>query len=75
MPFDSVLLVDRLSVKKHICPAQRSNDSIIRNKLIERFGDKGTKDNPGHTYGLKSHAWQAFALGIYCQDKLRIEAK
>lgn len=69
-PAESVVLIDRITIKKHLCPKQRANDSTIIKALTERFGEKGTKTNPGPTYGLKSHAWQAFALGIYYHDTL-----
>jgi Tfp pilus assembly protein PilX len=69
-PQETVVLVDRVSIKSHICPKQKSNDSTIIKALTERLGAKGTKANPGKTYGVKSHAWQALALGVYCYDKM-----
>lgn len=67
---NDVWLVDRPKIKQHICEGKRGNDSAVVKALTLRFGEKGTAKQPGWTYGLKSHAWQAFALGVYCNDKL-----
>lgn len=40
-------------------------------KLLKERYPKGTKKNPGMTYGLKSHAWDAFALCIWYEDNLK----
>lgn len=56
--------VYRREVKLHICQSPRANDSNIRHALIDRFGDPGTKKNPGKLYGLKKDIWSAFAIGL-----------
>ena len=55
-------LIERQIVKKTICPKIKSNDSIIRATMIKRYGEQGTKKNPGPTYNIKSHIWQALAV-------------
>jgi hypothetical protein len=67
---DTIMLVDRPAIKSYLCPKQRANDKTVIEALKTRYGDKGTKQDPGFTYGLKSHAWQAFALAVYCTDNL-----
>lgn len=59
MPFS---LVFRRDVKLHHCGSARAKDGNVIQALKDKYGDKGTKKNPGTTYGLKSHLWQAFAI-------------
>jgi hypothetical protein len=61
-------LVYRREVKMHLCNSMKAKDSNIRQALVDRFGDKGTKKSPGLTYGLSADVWQAFALGVYYFD-------
>lgn len=67
--------VKRTDVKKHFKTVTRrkgakvpNSDSQIRSKLIERFGEVGTKRNQGYFYGFKSDIWQSFALSTYWID-------
>lgn len=62
-------LVSRRDVKLHLCGQARAKDGNIRQALIDRFGAKGTKKEPGLTYNLKADTWQAFALAVTCFDK------
>lgn len=39
-----------------------NSDSQIRATLIEKYGDVGTKNNPGYFYGFKADIWQAMAI-------------
>jgi hypothetical protein len=64
----SVHLAVRGSVKMHLCHSMRAKDANIRQALIDRFGNPGTKKAPGVTYGLKGHLWQAFALAVFIAD-------
>ena len=68
--------VRRTDVKKHFKvkrstknKKQPSADSQIRSRLIERFGEVGTKSKPGYFYGFKADIWQAFAVGVYAVDE------
>jgi hypothetical protein len=61
-------LIFRREVKLHHCGQVRAKDSNIIQALKDRFGDKGTKKNPGLTYGLSKDVWQAFALAVYFYD-------
>lgn len=45
-----------------LCDSRRAKDGNVRDALIAIYGEPGTKKNPGPTYGVTSHAWQA--LGI-----------
>jgi len=55
----------RTDIKKH---HKAKNDKEIRAVMIQKYGDPGTKKNPGLTYGCKSHLWQAFALATWVTE-------
>jgi len=57
-------LVYRKDVKLNLCGSPRAKDSNIIQALKDRFGDKGTKANPGWFYNFKSDCWQAYALAV-----------
>lgn len=56
-------LVYRRDVKLHLCGNARAKDANIRQSLIDLIGPQGTKKAPGPTYGVRSHAWAALAVG------------
>jgi hypothetical protein len=56
-------LVYRRDVKLHLCGSARAKDPNIRQALLDLVGPPGTKKAPGPTYGVKSHAWAALAVG------------
>ncbi|HXI43909.1 MAG TPA: hypothetical protein VNH83_28260 [Bryobacteraceae bacterium] len=63
------VLMERKTVKLHLCETSRATDSNIRQALIDRFGDPGRKSAPGLLYPLKGHTWAAFALAVTWMDK------
>ena len=62
--------VYRKDIKLHLCGHPRAKDSNIRQALIDKLGQPGTKKNPGKTYGIKSHLWAALAVAEYARDEL-----
>jgi len=62
--------VYRQEVKMHLCNSMRAKDGNIRQALIDRFGEVGTKKNPGALYGVSSDIWSALAVAVYEYDKL-----
>src|SRR5574340_697069 len=58
----AVALIPRSAVKLHLCGTPRAKDANIRQALIDAIGPRGTKKNPGPTYGVSSHAWAALAV-------------
>lgn len=63
--------VYRMEEKMHICNNPRARDATIKKALIDRFGEKGTKKNPGWFYGFSADVWQAYAVGItYIETKM-----
>lgn len=65
------VMVARSSIKTHLVGKATANDSDVRVALIRRLGAPGTKRNPGPTYGVASHAWQALALAVFTWDQIR----
>lgn len=60
--------VRRPTVKSMICGTPRAKDANVIQALKDRFGEKGTKKNPGWFYGFKADCWQAYALGVAWLD-------
>ena len=63
-------------IKIHLCGSIKGiSKKSIRAALIDRFGEKGTKKNPGLTYGLSDHTWSAFALAVFAYDEWEKQQK
>lgn len=60
--------VYRRVVKLELCGKTTARDSNVRQAVIDRLGEPGTAKNPGPTHGVKSHAWQALAVGIVAME-------
>jgi hypothetical protein len=68
--------VYRKDVKMHLCQSMRAKDANIRQALIDRLGEPGTKASPGVTYGVSKDVWAALAVAVTAYDKwLREELK
>jgi len=70
-----VRLVPRGKIKLHHCGSARAKDANICQSLRDKWGDKGTKKEPGFFHGVNSHAWQAAAVGLYVIEGARSEAE
>ncbi len=62
-------LVYRREVKLHLCGSMKAKDSNIRQALIDRYGEPGTKANQGATYGISKDVWSALAVATTFHDK------
>ena len=59
----------RSEEKMCLCHSMKAKDSNIRQALIDRFGEVGTKKNPGYFYGFKKDIWSAMAVAVTYHDK------
>lgn len=66
---DNIEACYKRDVQLHFCNTTKAKDTNIKRVLLDRFGEKGTKAYPGITYGLSSHAWDAFAMCIMHEDR------
>jgi len=66
--FTQIIRVPRTQVKLHHCGSARAKDPNVSAALREKYGEKGTKKEPGYFYLVSSHAWQAFAVGAYVME-------
>lgn len=57
-------LIERRKVKMHLCGSARAKDGNIRQALIDRYGEPGTKKEPGKLYGVSADVWQALGLAV-----------
>lgn len=71
--------MERLYRKKdvcmHLCQSTKAKDANIRQALIDRFGEPGTKNNPGLLYGVSKDIWSALAVGVTYRDRITGEYK
>lgn len=58
-------LIFRKDVKLHHCNATFAKDGNIITALKDKYGEKGTKKNPGFFFGVSKDVWQAIALATY----------
>ncbi len=61
----------RQAVKVAVCNNTRAKDPDVRQALIDRYGEPGTKKNPGPLYGISGHGWQALGLAVAFAIKMR----
>jgi len=63
----------RKECKIELCHSLNAKDSNIRQALIDRLGDIGTKKNPGPLYKIRGAGgkdiWSALAVAITCNAK------
>lgn len=63
-----ITLIYRKEETMNLCHSMKAKDSNIIQALKDRFGNKGTKSNPGWFYGFSKDIWQAYAVGVTYAD-------
>lgn len=62
-------LMPRKKVIAHLCgTGAKGNDRFVREALIARVGEQGSKKQPGPTYGISGHKWAALAVAVTWED-------
>ena len=61
MPF---VILPRADICNHLTDNPKCGDKGIRDALIDRYGQPGSKKEPGRLYGIKSHLWAALAAAV-----------
>jgi hypothetical protein len=61
---EDVWLIPRMDVKKAIGVPGSADDAKVNARLRELVGEKGTKANPGPTFGVSTHAWAALGVAV-----------
>ena len=65
-----VRMVYRSEVKMHHCHTMKAKDANIRQALIDRFGEPGTKKKKGKTYGISKDMWSALGIATFVVDTM-----
>lgn len=59
-----VKLITRKEVKLTLCGTTTTNDKYIRQALIDRYGEVGTKKAKGPLFEITGHCWAALSVAI-----------
>ncbi len=62
-------LVDRRTVKLHLIGRASCGDPEVRAALVDQIGVKGTRKNPGPTFGCSGDIWAALAVAKTYADQ------
>jgi len=63
-------LFRKSDIAMHLCQSMRAKDANVRQALIDRFGEQGTKIKPGVLYKVGTHEWSALAVATVYRDRL-----
>ncbi len=55
----------RKDIKLHLCGTSKAKDANVSQALKDKYGEVGTKNNPGPLYGIKGDLWAALAVADY----------
>lgn len=66
---DEVMKIKRLQVKQALGLKGSAKDKDVNAALVAALGGKGTKKDPGPTFGVAGHAWAALGVA-YAAHKL-----
>ena len=58
----------RKTIATAVSGSPKAKDGNVIQALKDRFGDRGTKAEPGFFYGVKADVWQAFAVCVAWMD-------
>lgn len=61
-------IIYRRDEKITLCGSMKAKDANISQALRNRFGEKGTKKNPGWFFGVGKDVWSAVAIAVSYHD-------
>lgn len=64
--------VFRMEEKMSLCHNSQAKDANIRQALIDRYGEVGTKRMPGPLYGVKKDIWAALAVAVTYAEREKL---
>jgi len=64
--------VFRKDIKIHLCGTTKAKDANIRQALLDKHGQTGTKKNRGPLYGISGHLWSALAVADYIESQANL---
>lgn len=59
-----VILPFRKTIMSYLCQSAKGGDAEVKAALVELYGGKGTKKNPGRLYGIAGDTWSALAVAV-----------
>ena len=71
---NTVNLVYRKDIKMYFCGTSKAKDSNIRQAVIDKYGEVGTKKAPGVLYGVSKDIWSAMAIAVFYSENSIIES-
>lgn len=70
----NIIEVTRNEVKVELCGRCKGvKDANVLQALKDRVGPKGTKKEPGPTFGVTSHGWSALAVAVTAEARIKGE--
>lgn len=64
-----LVLMPRQVIKSYVCFTVKAGDKQVRDALIMRYGEPGTKKSPGPLFGISGHSWAALACAVAFHDR------
>lgn len=58
----------RKKIVTWLCGSAKAKDANVRQALIDKYGEQGTKNNRGATYGISKDVWSALAVATYYNE-------
>jgi Holliday junction resolvasome RuvABC endonuclease subunit len=68
------MIYRKADVCTNLCKNTKAKDKDIRKALIQRYGNPGTKKNPGILYGVSRDIWSALAIAVTTVEKYYVES-
>jgi hypothetical protein len=69
-------MLPRKKAIAHLCgTGARGGDRFVREALIARIGEQGSRKQPGPTFGISGHKWSALAVAVTYSDLYEVDTE